>query len=155
MALIAVQTFLNSGIRVSSDITEQEITFAINTVEQFYVKNALTQEHYNDLIANPNTPTNRTLLRGGTLDGVTYAGLMNAEYHLVYAYLMTDTQRITRYSTMEKNSEFSKNSDREDILQQARVHWDIGMAFVKEVMKYYNLDTTHNKGNNLFETIVW
>lgn len=154
MALIAVQTFLNSGIRVSSDITEQEITFAINTVEQFYVKNALTQEHYNDLLNNPSTEPNRTLLRGGTIDGITYAGIMQAEYQLTYAYLLTENMRITRYSTMEKNSEFSKNSDREDILQQARVHWDIGMAFVEEVMKYYNLDTTHNKGNNLFETIL-
>lgn len=155
MALIAVQTFLNSGIRVSSDITEQEITFAINTVEQFYVKNALTQAHYNDLLNNPSTEPNRTLLRGGTIDGITYAGIMQAEYQLTYAYLLTENMRITRYSTMEKNSEFSKNSDREDILQQARVHWDIGMAFVEEVMKYYNLDTTHNKENNLFETIVW
>jgi hypothetical protein len=67
---------------------------------------------------------------------------------------MTEQQRITRYSTVDKNSEYSKNTDRDDILEQARVHWDIGMSFVEEVMKYYNLDTTHNKGNNLFETIL-
>lgn len=155
MPLIAVQSFLDSGVRVSSDITDKEITFAINTVENFYVKNALTQEHYNDLISNPNTPTNRILLRGGTIDGITYAGIMQAEYHLCYAYLLTENMRVTRYSTMEKNSEFSKNSNREDILEQARVHWDIGMAFVEEVMKYYDLDTTHNNQNNLFETILY
>lgn len=155
MALITIQGFLDSGLRVSSDVTDNEVQFAIETVEQFYTKNALTQEHYNDLIANQNTEPNRTLLRGGTVDGITYAGLMKAEYHLTYAYLMTENMRITRYSTMEKNSEFSKNSNREDILEQARVHWDIGMAFVSEVMEYYGLDTTHNNQNNLFETIAW
>lgn len=152
--LITIQGFVGSGLRVSSDVTDKEIEFAIQTVEQFYTKNSLTQEHYNDLIANPNTEPNRTLLRGGTIEGITYAGVMTAEYHLVYAYLLTENMRITRYSTMEKNSEFSKNSNREDILQQARVHWDIGMAFVAEVMEYYGLDTTHNSGNNLFETIL-
>lgn len=155
MSLITVQGFLDSGLRVSSDITEKEVQFAIESVEQFYTKNALTQTHYNDLIANPLTEPNRTLLCGGTIDGITYAGLIKAEYHLTYSYLMTENMRVTRYSTMEKNSEFSKNSNREDILQQARAHWDIGMAFVKEVMEYYGLDTTHNNKNNLFETIVW
>lgn len=154
MALISVQNFLDSGVRISSDITDKEISFAINTVENFYIKNVLGNENYNNLLNNTTTEPNRTLLRGGTIDGITYAGLWPAEYHLVYSYLLTENMRVTRYSTMEKNSEFSKNSDREDILQQARVHWDIGMAFVKEVMKYYNLDTTHNKGNNLFETIL-
>lgn len=153
--LITIQGFVSSGLRVSSDVTDKEIEFAIQTVEQFYTKNSLTQEHYNDLIANPNTEPNRTLLRGGTIEGITYAGVMTAEYHLVYAYLMTENMRITRYSTMEKNSEFSKNSTREDILEQARMHWDIGMAFLNEVMTYYNLDTTHNSGNNLFESIYW
>lgn len=155
MNIITVQGFLDSGLKVSSDITDKEITMAIQTVEQFYTKNALTQAHYNDLLNNPSTEPNRTLLRGGTIDGITYAGIMQAEYQLTYAYLLTENMRITRYSTIEKNSEFSKNSDREDILQQARVHWDIGEAFVKEVMKYYGLDTTHNKENNLFNTILW
>ena len=155
MALISVQNFLDSGVRISSDVTEKEIAFAITTVENFYVKNALGNENYNNLLNNTTTEPNRTLLRGGTIDGVTYAGLWPAEYHLVYSFLLTENMRVTRYSTMEKNSEFSKNSDREDILQQARVHWDIGEAFVKEVMKYYGLDTTHNKENNLFNTILW
>lgn len=153
--LISVQEFLDSGLRVSSDVTEKEIEFAINTCENFYVKNRLTQDHYNDLLNNQTTEPNKTLLIGGTIDGVTYAGVKAAEFHLCYAYLMTDNMRVTRYSTMEKNSEFSKNSNREDILEQARLHWNVGISFLNEVMTYYNLETEHNNGNNLFETIYW
>ena len=153
--LITVQEFLDSGLRLSSDVTEKEIEFAISTCENFYVKNRLTQDHYNDLLNNQTTEPNKTLLNGGTIDGITYAGVMTAEYHLVYAYLMTENMRITRYSTMEKNSEFSKNSNREDILEQARMHWNVGISFLNEIMEYYGLDTTHNNGNSLFETIYW
>lgn len=153
--LLTHTEFLDSGIRVSNDISEDEIKFAINTIENFYVKNAVTDTHFIDLNTNPTDPTNQILLKGGVLNGVIYAGIKIAECHLVYAYLMSENIRVTRYSSVEKNSEYSKNSNREDILEQARVHWNIGLSFVEEVMKYYNLNTSHNNGNNLFETIVF
>ena len=153
--IITYQDFIDSGMRVSSDISESEITNAISTVENFYVKTSLTDEHFIDLCSQSTTDPNKTLVKGGIMDGKQYAGLKMAEYHLVYAYLMTEQQRITRYSTVDKNSEYSKNTDRDDVLEQARVHWDIGMSFLAEVQTYFGIDTTHNKTNNLFETIVW
>lgn len=153
--LITANQFLDSGLRVSNDISTSEVEFAIRTVEQFYLKPALTDTNYIELDTNPTTEPNKTLIEGGVIDGVVYAGLSMAECHLVYAYLMTEQQRITRYSTMDKTSEFSKNTDRDDILEQARVHWNIGMSFVAEVQEYFGLDATHNNKNSLFETIVW
>lgn len=152
--LITFQEFIDSGIRISNDISQSEIEFAIKTVEQFYLKPAITDEHYIYLKTNPEDPTNLILLNGGVIEGIEYAGLKYALYHLVFAWISTENQRITRYSTVEKNSEFSKNTEREDILQQARAHWDIGLSAVAEVQEYYELDTTHNNKNNLFETIL-
>lgn len=153
--LITNQEFLDSGLRVSNDISSTEIEFAIKTVEQFYLKPALTDEYYIQLNNNQTIESYRTLINGGTIEeNREYAGLKFALYHLVYAYLMTEQQRITRYSTVDKTSEFSKNTEREDILQQARVHWDIGMSAVAEVQSYFGLDTTHNNQNNLFNTIL-
>lgn len=153
--LLTHTEFLDSGLHVSNDISEDEIKFAISTVENFYVKNAIGDTNYQNLNSSPTDPTNQILLKGGVLNGVTYAGMKLAECHLVYGYLMTETQRITRYSTVNKDSQFSKQSDRDDIMEQGRMHWNIGMSFTEEVMKYYGLDTTHNRTNNLFETIVF
>ncbi len=153
--LITASEFLDSGVRISNDISTSEVEFAIRTVEEFYLKPAITDENYIDLNSNPTTEPNRTLIGGGVIEGKDYAGLKYALYHLVFAWISTENQRITRYSTVEKNSEFSKNTEREDILQQARAHWDIGLSAVAEVQGYYGLDTTHNNKNNLFETIVW
>lgn len=153
--LITASEFLDSGVRISNDISTSEVEFAIRTVEHFYLKPAITDEHYIYLNTNPEDPTNIILLTGGVIEGKEYAGLKYALYHLVFAWISTENQRITRYSTVEKNSEFSKNTEREDILQQARTHWDIGMSFVAEVMEYFGLDAAHNNKNALFETIVW
>lgn len=153
--LITFQEFIDSGVRISNDISQQEIELAIRTVEQFYLKPAITDEHYIDIKTNPQDPTNLILLNGGVIEDKEYAGLKYALYHLVYGYLSTENQRITRYSTVEKTSDYSKNTEREDLLQQARVHWDIGMSAVAEIQQYFGLDTTHNNKNNLFEGVCW
>lgn len=153
--IITATQFLDSGMRVSNDISESEITTAISTVENFYIKPHLTEEHYTQILTQPTVEPYKSLIKGGVVDNVHYAGLELAMYHLVYAYLLSDNMRITRYSSVEKNSEYSKNSEREDILEQARVHWNVGMTFTEEVMKYWNLDTNHNNKPNLFESIVW
>lgn len=152
--IITAQQFLDSGMRVSSDVSETEISTAINSVEHFYLKPHLTEQYYGQIVSQPTVEPYKTLIKGGVVDSIHYAGLELAMCHLVYAFLLSDNMRITRYSTMEKNSEFSKNSNREDILEQARVHWNIGMSFVAEVQEYFGLDATHNNQNNLFETIL-
>lgn len=153
--ILSYNDFIDSGVRISSDISQSEIEFAISTVEHFYLKPAITDEHYIDIDTNPTTEPNKTLIKGGVIDGKSYAGLKHALCHLVYGYLMTEQQRVTRYSTVDKNSEFSKNTDREDILEQGRLHWTIGQASVAEVQTYFGIDTTHNSKNNLFETILY
>lgn len=152
--LITVNEFIYSGVPISTDISDAEISLAILTVEDFYLKEKITDQNYIDLTQNPTSATNYILINGGVIDDVKYAGLKNALYHLVYAYLMMDTYRISRYASVEKTSEFSKSVTREDLFNQARVHWDIGNAFVQEVQKYYNLPLT-NDTNTIFETLLF
>lgn len=153
--LLTYTEFLDSGLRVSSDISQSEIEFSIKTVEHFYLKKVIGDSNYQNLNNTPQDPTNKILLEGGVIDGKSYAGLKLGECHLVYAYLMTEQQRVTRYSTVNKDSEFSKNTDREDILEQGRLHWNLGVDFINEVAEYYGIDTTHNNKNSLFETILY
>lgn len=47
--------------------------------------------------------------------------------------------RLTRFSTVEKNSEYSKSADRDNLERQMRLNHEIGEQFLKEVMSYYNL----------------
>lgn len=153
--LITVEDFIDSGLKISNDVSDKEISFAIKTIEYFYLKERLTDANYISLSTNPTESINYILLNGGVIDDKVYGGLKYALCHLVYAYLMSENMRITRYSTVEKKSEFSNNSQREDILEQARMHMSIGDAAVREVMDYYQLDSTHNIQNNLFETIIY
>lgn len=151
--LISVSEYINSGLPVSTDISEYEIENAIKTVEHFYVKNRIGDANYIDL----ETPsaTNYILLNGGTIDDKVFAGLKMAMYHLVYAYMIINNIRQTRYSSVEKTSDFSKNSEKNDIWTLARTHWDMGMAFCAEIEEYYGLDSSRNQNNNIFETILY
>lgn len=153
--LITTSEFIDSGVPISNDISTAEITMAIDTVENFYLKSQITDANYIDLETNPTEAKNYILLNGGVIDDVKYAGLKKALYHLVFGYLLMDLYRITRYSSVEKTSEFSKSVTREDLFIQGRTHWEIGMAYVEEVQNYYGLDTKHNDKNNLFETLYY
>lgn len=148
--LITYQDFINSGLPVSDDISQYEVEFSIITVEEYYLKHALTTAHYNELSALPNSP----LVKGGDLDGERYAGLKQAMYHLVFAWMVVNNYRITRYSSVEKNSEYSTKPSAEQLELLAKRHWEVGEAFTREVQDYYNLPET-NSSNNLFSTLLW
>lgn len=160
--LITKIEFINSGMPTSQSIVgtttepSNEIDIAITTVEEYYLKPRLTDSYYIDLLSNPTAGDNNILLNGGTLQGKHFAGLKNALYHMVFAYLLVyHYNRLTRYGSVRKDSDYSRDPDLEDLYAQAKIHWEIGMTFVDEVLKYYNLDTDGNNLPNLFETIVW
>jgi len=147
---ITYTEFLNSGLPVSDDISQYEVEFSINSTEEFYVKPALTDENYLALLEDP---TN-VMVTGGTEDGKHYAGIKQAMYHLVFAWMIVNDYRVTRYSTVEKNSEYSKSTDSEKLELLAKRHWEMGEAFLREVQDHYNIDH-HNDRNNLFTTLLW
>lgn len=149
MQLITYNEFINSGLPVASDISEYEVEASIIAVEEFYLKNRITDEHYIDLLQNPLVGDNPTLLGGGIIDNKKYAGLKRALYHLVFAYMLINGYRVTRYSAVEKQSEFSVIPDRDDLTEQAKQQWEIGEAFVREVQVYYGIDPSSNSENNL------
>lgn len=147
---ITYSEFLASGLPVSDDVSTYEVEFCINSVEEFYLKAQLTDEHYLALLETPTSP----LVSGGVIDGKRYAGLKQAMYHLVFAWMIVNDYRITRYSTVEKTSEFSKTPDPEKQELLARRHWEMGEAFVKEVKDYFDLDDNNDK-NNIFSTLLF
>lgn len=147
---ITYEEFLNSGLPVSDDISQYEVEFSINSTEEFYLKPALTDENYLALLEDP---TN-VMVTGGTEDGKHYAGIKQAMYHLVFAWMIVNDYRVTRYSTVEKNSEYSKSTDSEKLELLAKRHWEMGEAFIREVQDHYNLDH-HNDRSNLFSTLLW
>lgn len=148
--LITYQEFIASGLPVSDDISQYEVEFSINTVEEFYIKPALTTENYLTVSSTPNSP----LVKGGNLDEEHYAGLKQAMYHLVFAWMIVNNYRITRYSSVEKNSEFSSSPSADSLDLLARRHWEIGEAFTREVQDYFDIDP-HNNTNNLFDSLLW
>lgn len=157
--ILTYNDFIDSGMPTSNDIQQLEIEAAILTVEEFYLRKKLTDAIYVDLLNNPTTEPNKTLINGGNIiiDGVPtrYAGLKKAIAHLVFAYMLMDGYRLTRYGSVEKSSEYSIVVDRENLEDSARRHWYVGMDFVKEVMTYFNLDTTVNNTNDLFNTLLY
>lgn len=153
--LISYSEFLASGMPVSDDISQYEVEAAISVVEEFYLVPRITDENYIDLSTNPTTGDNPIILGGGNIDNKHYAGLKKALYHMVFAYMLVDGYRLTRYSAVEKTSEFSKSVDPEDLNHTARMHWDIAIVYVQEIQKLYGIDPSHNDTNNLFETLLW
>ena len=136
---ITVDEFLNSGLPVSDDISTYEVEEAITMIEEFYIKPRITDEIFNSLEDDPTDEVNSIILNGGRLENKRIAGLKKAEKYLVFAWMMINLNRLTRYSTVEKDSEYSKSADAEKMQQQARLNFEIGETFVKEITDYFNI----------------
>lgn len=145
---LTTEEFLNGGLPVSDDISTYEVEEAISMVEDYFIRPRLTDENfieleaYNDLPAAEQDPNDDEyiLINGGTIDTKRYAGLKKAEKYLVFAWMGVNLNRLTRFSTVEKNSEYSKSADRDNLERQMRLNHEIGEQFLKEVMSYYNID---------------
>lgn len=146
--------FLASGLPVASDIATEDIENCIFTIEEFYLKPRITTENYIDLLANPTEETNAILISGGTMtdESLRFAGLKKAISYLTFAYMMANNYRVTRYSTVEKTSEYSRSVSRADILDMARMNWEIGEQFVREVTDFYEIEWDITLPN-LFSTL--
>lgn len=146
--ILTPEYYLNLGLPISDDIDTNEIEAAITVIEEVMVKPRITDENLNDLEDYNNLPVEQQdptsdeyiLLNGGRMqNGKRFAGLKRAISYLTYGYMMTNTYRITRYATVEKNSEFS-SSARKDMEFQSRTNWEIGETLLKEIVEYYGFD---------------
>ena len=145
--IITATDFLNSGLPISTDIREDEITFAIKTVEQLYVKQMFGDEIWSDICQHP---TSYSELINGT---DTMAGLKVAELHAVFSYMIYDNQVLTRYHSIVKNDEHSDNPSRDDLLALAKHHWEIFMIFVSECSKYAGAPKPTTYNNIIFSEL--
>lgn len=136
---LTVDEFLNSGLPVSDDISTYEVEEAITMIEEFYIKPRLTAEIMDSLEENPTDEVNEVIINGGKLDNKRFAGLKKAEKYLVFAWLGINMNRLTRFSTVEKDSEYSKSADKENLERQMRLNFEIGETFLKEITDYYEL----------------
>lgn len=158
MSILTPQEFIDMGFPIGDDIDAPRIQLAISTVEGTCVKNALTNEHYLDLMNNPTSATNYILLNGGAIDDVYYLGLKVAIGYMAFAWLMSSSYQVTRYGTVLKRSEFSDNKvsiDEDDLNIATRRYLEVGIGLLKEIMKYYELDTTKNIDTLGLNTIVY
>lgn len=154
--LITVEEFLNSGMPVSTDISYEEVQQAIETVEEFHSKYRLGDHLYISLLEEPESEQNRVLLNGGTIGERHIAGMKQALFHGVFAFMLVDSIRLTRYASIEKDSEYSKNTSETDRVESARRHWEIYEAFVLEIQEVMNINSEHNNKNNLiFDSLLW
>ncbi len=140
---------VNCGLPISSDITAQEIEYSIRTVEQFYVKPIIGSELYSEIDSDTTHQYDDVI--HGTSE---LAGLELAISHLVFGYMIFDNTRLTRYSSVVKDSDESENQSREDLLAISKHHWEIGMVFVREVLKFLQIKAPKSYNNMIFSELI-
>lgn len=129
--LITADDFLNSGLPVSDDIRHEEVEFAISTVERNYIKPFIGEELYAEIVANP-------LEYESLLDETdTTNGIRHAECEMVFAWMLYDRMRLTRYTTVVKDDEHSENPSKDEIMDLCSTHWEIGLTAVIDALTTY------------------
>ncbi len=140
--------FLNCGLPISSDISDNEIELAIKTCEQFYVKPRLGADKYADIVENPEQYSD--IIHGTNA----VCGLELMETHLVFSYILYDTIRATRYGSVTKRSDESENPKREDILALAKHHYEIAEAFMVEIMNSLQIKIEPHYNSFIFNELL-
>lgn len=131
--IITAAEFLDSGMPVSDDIREAEVEMAIRSVELTYLKPFITADYYTALSTSTLSDDDYVVVNG---NGVV-AGLKNALYHMVFAYMMFDRMRLTRYTAVLKDDEHSENPDTDDITEICQAHWENGLEMVIDALTSY------------------
>lgn len=145
--IITSTEYINCGLPIASDITEDEITLAIKTVELYYIKQFFGNV-WQDIVEHP---VSYSEIINGT-DST--AGLKMAEYHAVFAYMIYDYMRLTRYHAVVKSDEHSENPSREDLLSVAKHHWEISTVFLTECAKSLGIKPDTKYNNLIFSELL-
>lgn len=125
---------MNSGLPVSDDIRDEEVTFAIKTVEKNYIRPLVGAELYKAMVQNPTEYTN---LLNETTDT---NGIRHAEYEMVFAILLYDRFRLTRYSTVIKDDEHSTDPSEGDIMSLCSLHWESALTNIIDTLIHNEIE---------------
>lgn len=132
--LITADDFLNSGLPVSDDIRTEEVEFAISTVERNYLKPFIGAELYAELVSDP--LEYETLLD----ETDTTNGIRHAEYEMVFAWMLFDRMRLTRYTAVVKDDEHSKDPSEQDIMSICSMHWENALTTIIDTLVSNSLE---------------
>lgn len=141
--------FLDCGLPLSSDISEQEVSLAIKTFEQFSLKSLIGSETYAAICANDEHEYDDVIHGTDTI-----AGLELAIAHGVFAEMLYDMMRLTRYSSVVKRSDESEAPKRDDILALAKQHSEISLAFILEVCDFLQIEPNKNHNSFIFNELL-
>lgn len=137
--LITPEEFMNCGLPVSDDIRDAEIEFATNTIEQY-----MLVPFFGDLLSTIiNDPSEYTDILEAP------DGLKQTMYHFVFAYLLYDRIRLTRFSSVVKNDEHSTDPSSKDIMDLAKMHWEIGTVYLIRNSEKLDIKVSEVKRNDL------
>ena len=146
--ILDATTFFDCVLPTSNDISTQEVEFGIRSVELYVVKPILGAETYANIVEDPVTYAD-------AVDGTnTVAGLKTAIEHLVYAYLLWDRTRLTRYTSVIKDDERSTEPKPEDLYQICKAHYEMGIAFVLEVCEFLGLTPNQTSNHLVFGELL-
>lgn len=151
--IITINQLLNSGLDISEELSDYKLTMAIQTAEQYIVKNRLG-ELYSEIEANPTEYY--TTINGGTvtIDDKEYnvTGLKYAIYHLAYSYLIRQNITSTIFGSVQKKDDYSSNVNGTEIKDFAIYHNEIAMAYLNEIATAYGCEKP-KYNNNYFEQL--
>ena len=131
--LISYEDFLDSGVPTSDDLRTEEIEYAIRTVETTYIKPLITSDYYVALSTGSLSDDDYYVLNG---DG-NVMGMKDAICHAVFAYMLWDRMRLTRYTTVIKDDEHSVNPDVNDIYDICQTHHEIAITNIIDTLLAY------------------
>ena len=126
--LITVNEYLDSGVNTSDDIRPREVEFVIKTVETIYLKPFISDELYTALL-------DQSYANADLKNSIKFA-----EYHLVFAYMLYDRFRLTRYSSVIKDDEHSTDPSEDDIMSICSMHWENGIEIIIDALLANDLE---------------
>lgn len=139
--IITIDELLSCGLQISEELSNERLQMAIYTAEQYVVRPRLGDDMYLAVTDDPDTYYE--VINGGTVTKddkqIVLAGLKQAMYHLVYAFLLRDNLTVTVFSSVRKTDEYSENVGDDKILAVGMHHGEIGLWYLKEVTDYFGI----------------
>lgn len=150
--LITINELLDSGLPISDEISDAKLMYAINTAELYIIKPRLGDQKYLEILDQPSEYA--AVINGGVVEREEHGetkyyylnGLKRAMYELSFAYLLFNDITATIFGSVRKKDDYSTNVGREDLFLAAKMHYEIGLAYIKEVTNWLGIN---NEGKEL------
>ncbi len=144
--LITINELLNSGLPISDELSDAKLSYCIQTAELYVLKPRLGDQTYLAILDQPSQYAE--VINGGVVEREEHGetkyyylnGLKRAMYELSFAYLLFNDITATIFGSVLKSDDYSKNVGREDLLDAAKMHYEIGLAYIKEVTDWLGIN---------------